>query len=293
MNKPYVPIRKRVEARKTKDNREKKLHFSDFKADMKRNPMIFIGLLGSAFLTALAGLFIGLAPTLDAQGNLHLFGGVLGIGSAVFGIFFALIYAVTFPIIGEYGTYYWHRKAALRDEGNRTQAWIGYGMFAITFSFMVATAVSASVIVASLLHTFSEFTAIPAWAQKWTVLVIPIALALHAGANIWYDHVSRYAEERREMERDLQTTEIEAENMIREARIDAKKTVAISLAEEYVRLSAHEARETGKTLAGETWKRDKADFGGDHDGDGVPNVADRDYVHGPNGREKETVNSPR
>lgn len=276
MNKRYIPIRQRINDRKKEDARQKKIQFSDFLVDVARNPMILIGLGGSAILTSLAGLFIGLAPKLDAQGTLSLFGGVPGWASAAIGIFFGVLYAIVFPIIGEWGTYYWHKKASLRDVGNKWQAAIGYGMLAVAFGFTVTTAIAASVILASLLHTFSAFQAIPEWAQKWTILIIPISLALHAGANMWYDHVSKYAEERREMERGLQTVEIEAENRIRQARIDARERAAIAMAEEYENLSKVEAIETGKEIAKRAWKKDKSNMGGDDDKDGTPNLVDTD-----------------
>lgn len=292
MSKNYVPIRQKIDNRKKEDEKQKRIQFNDFLVDVKRNPMILIGLGGSALLTALAGLFIGLAPRLDAMGVLSLFGGVPGAGAAVIGICFGILYAVVFPVIGEWGTYYWHKKASLRDIGNKTQAFISFGMLGIAFSFTVTTAIAASVILASLLHTFAAFQAIPEWAQKWTVLIIPISLALHAGANMWYDHVSKYAEERREMERGLQTVEIEAENRIRQARIDARERAAIAMAEEYERISNVEALQAGKNIAQATWKKDKQTLGGDDDRDGIPNVVDPDFerVRIPSFKEPVPVN---
>lgn len=286
MNNRYIPIRQKIDNRKKEESKQKKIQFNDFLVDVKRNPMILIGLGGSALLTALAGLFIGLAPRLDESGVLILFGGQTGTGAAFLGVGFGLVYALFFPVIGEWGTYYWHKKASLRDIGNSTQAFIGFGMLFVAFAFTVMTAVAASVILASLLHTFTAFQAIPEWAQKWTVLIIPISLALHAGANMWYDHVSKYAEERREMERGLQTVEIEAENRIRQARINAREQAAISMAEEYERISKEEAKVTGKQIASRAWSMDKEKLGGDDDRDGIPNVADGDYqaVNRDNGR---------
>ncbi len=273
-------VRERIDARKKQDSNNRKITFNDLLIDMKRNPMIMIGLGGSGFFTALSGLFIGLAPRLTEDGNLILFGGSSGVAAAVIGITFGIIYAVSFPILGEFGTYYWHRKASLRDIGNTTQAVIGFGMMIIAGVFTVTTAIAASVILASLLHTFTAFNAIPEWAQKWTVLVIPISLALHAGANIWYDHVSKYAEERREMERELQTVEIEAENRIRQARVNARERAAISMADEYERLSSVEASAAGKKTALRAWAKDKSELGGDDDKDGIPNAADHNWKQG-------------
>ena len=270
-------IRQRIDERKKEEKNQKKITFSDLLVDVKRNPMILIGLGGSAFFTALMGLFIGLAPRLSDAGDLVLFGGRGGGWSAVIGIFFGLIYAVSFPVLGEWGTYYWHRKASLRDIGNQTQTIIGYGMMITAGAFTVTTAVAASVILASLLHTFTAFSAIPEWAQKWTVLIIPISLAFHAGANICYDHVSKYAEERREMERELQNVEIESESRIRQARVNAREVAAIAMADEYKRISSTEARTAGLNIAKRAWSKDKVELGGDDDGNEIPNAADRDW----------------
>jgi hypothetical protein len=276
-NNSYMPVRDRVKARKERQRKVKAVTFSDFLIDWKRNKMIMIGLGGSAFFTALMGLFIGLNPKLDAQGTLILFGGSKEFGAMFIGILFGIAYMIAFPILGEWGTYYWHRKAALRDDGNGTQAFIAYTTMILAAVFTVTTALAASYILASLLHTFEVFNAIPEWAQKWTITVIPIALAVHAGMNIWYDHVSKYSEERREMERGLQQTEMEAENRIRQARIDAKERAATAMAEEYERLSTVEAVTTGKDLAHHAWRRDKALLEGDEDQDGVPDLLDPDY----------------
>jgi len=290
-NKPYISLRGRVDQRKSEKAKQKKLQFSDFLVDVKRNPMILIGLGGSGILTLLAGLFIGLAPRLDNNGVITFFGGVEGLGAAVMGILFGVLYAVTFPVIGEYGVYYWHKKASLRDEDNKTQAGISYTMLTITIAFTTTTAIAATYILLSLLHTFTAFQAIPEWAQKWTGLIIPVALILHAVMNIWYDHVSKFAEERREMERTLQMVENEAENRIRQARVDARERAAIAAADQYERLAKDEAITTGKEMGRRAWKQDKVTLGGEDDMDSTPSASNDDYFSaGPNGRDKETVN---
>lgn len=270
----YKSIRQIIDERKSNEAKMKKISFSDLKSDMKRNPLLFVALFGLTFFTVLNGLFIGLAPRLNEQGELSLFGGVPGWGAALIGVFFGIVYAATFPIIGEWGTYYWHRKASLRDQNNLAQAWIGYGMMILAGAFTVTTAIAASVILASLLHTFTAFSAIPEWAQRWTILIIPISLAAHGAANIWFDHVSKYAEERREMERGLQQTQMDAENRIRQARVAAQEQAAIAMANEYASLSSLQAAEAGKANARRAWAMDKENLGADRDGDGIPDNMD-------------------
>ncbi len=280
-----LSIRERIEARKRNEKTGKATRFSDTLMDLRRNPMILVGLGGSAFFSSLAGMFIGLAPRLAEDGQLVLFGGIQGPAAAGMGVFFALLYGLSFPVLGEYGTYYWHRKASLRDTGSKAQGFIGYGMMVVAGAFTVVTAIAASVIVASLLHTFAAFNAIPEWAQKWTVLIIPISLAFHAGANIWFDHVSKYAEERREMAHSLQTIENESENRIREARVKAREQAAVAMADEYERVATAEAPQLGRATANRTWKHDALELGADDDD--VPDTTDRDLP-----RRKEIVPSP-
>ena len=284
-----LSVRERLNQRRQDEKKKNAITFSDFLIDWKRNKMIMIGLAGSGLFTALMGLFIGLNPRLDENGVLILFGGQTGWGAALIGIVFGIIYMIAFPILGEYGTYYWHRKLALRDTGNNKQAVIAFVTMVLAGAFTITTAIAASYILASLLHTFEVFNAIPEWAQLWTITIIPIALAMHAGMNIAYDHISEYAAERREMERELQSIEIESENRIRQAKVDAKERAAITMADEYEAISSVEAVQMGKALAKSAWQHDKAQMGGDHDGDGVPNLADPDYRR--NGRQPVHANA--
>ena len=269
-------IRERLAERKSNAKKKQQVTFSDMRQDMARSPMIAFGLGVSAFLTALSGLFIGLAPKLDEFGNLILFGGRTGWGAIIMGVTFGILYMTVFPVIGEAATYYWYRRAALRDENNLTQTWVSYTMLTVTFAFMIVTAVAASFILASLLHTFEAFNAIPLWTQKWTVLIIPFAAAAHAGANMLYDHVSAYAEERRLMERDLQSAQNEAENRIRQAQLDAKERAAIAMADRYEALAREGAVKVGQDLADVTWRNDRAQMSGDADNDGIVDLIDDD-----------------
>ena len=266
-SKGKLSIRQRIEARKAEDKKKKNLTFSSFLIDVKHNPMILIGLGGSALFTTLAGLFLGVAPH-RAEGGITFFGGDT-ITDAIIGISFGIVYAIMFPVLGEWGVYYWHKKASLRDVGNKAQAVIAYTMLALTAIFMTVTAIFASTILASLLGAFKVYAEIPEAAQKWTVTIIPVGLALHAFANIFYDHKSRAAEERRELERTLQTTEIEAEGRVREAQVRAKERAAIAFAEEYERVSEREAADVGKTRGQEAWRMDRVSLGADKNNNGI------------------------
>lgn len=273
-NLTRTTIRQRRQKQQRENQKAKAVTFSDFLIDWKRNPMIAIGLGGSAFLTALMGLFIGLNPRLNELGILELFGGQDTASAAFIGIFFGIIYMCAFPILGEYGTYYWHRKLALREEGNKGQLGISLVTLLLAAVFTITTAVSASFVLATLLHTFDVFNVIPEWVQYWTILIIPIALALHAGANMAYDHVSEYAADRRAMQRELDEAENEAENQIRQARVNAKKLAALAAANEYERVSETGAVAAGLSMARKAWEQDRKTMGTDSDDDGIPDYLD-------------------
>jgi len=255
-------VREKIDAKKN-ERKAGQIEMDGWKREFARHPMILIGLVGSGFLTSLAGVFIGIAPhkvVTETETYLTFFANDSA-WAAIVGIFFAVVYAVAFPLIGEYGTYFWHRKAELRDPDNMTQAWIAYVMFGITLLFTVVTAIAASVILASLLGTFEVFSQIPDWAQTWTVIIIPIGFLLHSVSNIFYRHFSQEAEESRELERELQQAEIEANAQIKQARVDARKKVAISQADEYARISEAEAENIGRGRARENWQREKQNMG--------------------------------
>lgn len=263
MNK-RLTVRERIQKRKDEKKKKDLINFSSFLIDVKHNPMILIGLGGSAVFTTLAGLFIGLAPQRTGD-VITLFGGTNDPLAIIIGVFFAIVFGASFPAIGEWGMYYWHKKASLRDIGNKTQAIIAYGMLFLTLLFTGITAVYATQILASLLSAFKVYAEISVGAQEWTITIIPVALILHASMNIWYDHVSKAAEERREMERELQTTEIEAENRIRAAQVAAREKSATAFAEEYERISETEAVNAGMNRAQTLWKTDKLALGADRD----------------------------
>lgn len=278
-NKNKKPIRERIQDRKDEQKKKNAVNFSSFLVDVKHNPMILIGLGGSAIFTVLAGIFIGVAPQ-RIDNTIVFFGGATQFIPIIIGLFFAALYGASFPLIGEWGAYYWHKKASLRDLDNKTQAWIAYGMLVTTIIFTGVTAVYSAGILASLVSTFSVYASISPEAQIWTVTVIPVALVTHAIANIWYDHVSLAAEERREMERELQSAEIEAENRIRAARIEARKNAATYAADEYERISEREVATVGKNRANQMWNVDRLDLGADRSNgkhpERVPDLLDED-----------------
>lgn len=251
-------IRQQIDARKAA---KKASHFEyeGVGYDFKRYPLLYIGLFISGFLSACAGVFIGVAP--------HYQGGILTVETGVLNIFFAALYAITFPIFGEYGIYQWHRKAILRDEGshkegNYHQWWISYGMLTATIVFTLVTSTAAAIIISSLFRSFDVFAVIPDWAQKWTVMIIPIGAVLHSVSSLAYKHFSSEAEEEREIERQLQQTVSDARHRVGTARANAQTNMILAQTEAYEAEAREDAPRIGRARGRQQWDTDRQRLGG-------------------------------
>jgi hypothetical protein len=251
-------IRQQIDARKAA-KRASHFEYDGIAYDFRRYPLLYIGLIISGFLSMCAGVFIGLAP--------HYQNGLLVAETGPLNVFFAILYAVTFPIFGEYGIFQWHKKAILRDEGgpkegNQAQWWISYGMLCATVVFTLVTSVAAAIIVASLFQSFDVFAVIPAWAQTWAVLIIPFGAVLHAVSSLAYKHFSAEAEEEREIERQLQQTVSDAKHRVGTARATAQTDLILAQTKAYEDQARQEAPQIGRARGRQQWETDRERFGG-------------------------------
>jgi len=224
---------------------EQRAFRGNYKSDFVRYPLFYIGLLISGGLSAMSGIFIGLAP--------HYVDGVLVINFDFVNVMFALLYAVTFPLLGEYAIAEWHTKYALRDmdevlDDNR-QAIIALVMLFISVVFTLVTSLAASVILISLLGSFDVFRHIPAWAQTWTATVIPIGAVLHAVATMAYKHNSSEEENLRFLRLQRMNAEMQARLTIEEAMMQAWITVNLHRAEQFAKMAMQQAPHFGSNLA--------------------------------------------
>jgi hypothetical protein len=224
---------------------EQRAFHGNSKSDFARYPLLYIGLLISGGLSALSGIFIGLAP--------HYVDGILVVNLDFINIMFAVLYAVTFPMLGEYAIAEWHKKYSLRDmddvSDDRRQAIIALVMLFISVAFTLITSLAASVILISLLGSFDVFRHIPAWAQTWTAIVIPIGAVLHSVATIAYKHNSREEENLRLLRRQRMDAETQARLIIEQARTQAEIDVNVHRAQQFAEMAKQRAPQFGSELA--------------------------------------------
>jgi len=243
MNSHFVGNDFRVDLDRRKA--EQRAFRGNSQSDFARYPLLYIGLLISGGLSALSGIFIGLAP--------HYVDGVLVVNLDFVNVMFAILYAVTFPMLGEYAIAEWHKKYSLRDmddvSDDKRQAIIALIMLLVSVAFTLITSLAASVILISLLGSFDVFRHIPAWAQTWTAIVIPIGAVLHSVATIAYKHNSREEENLRLLRRQRMDAETKARLIIEQARTDAEIEVNVHRARLYADMAKQRAPEFGKSLA--------------------------------------------
>lgn len=212
---------------------------------LRKYPLLYIGLLVSGFLSSMAGVFIGIAP--------KFVNGILTYNADFLAIFFAIVYAITFPALGEYAIFQWHLKYSFRDmdevEDDKRQGVIAIVMLVISIVFTLVTSIAAAVILASLLGSFDVFKSIPTWAQRWTVIIIPIGAVIHAVATILYRHGSREEENARMLQREFQDAESNARSQVQAARNEAKVAFIKAQTERYVEMALQQAPIAGRKMA--------------------------------------------
>lgn len=120
---------------------------------VKDHKHLYAALYASAFLSALAGIAIGLGLRVES--------GVVHVVMDLPHIFFATLYAVAFPYFFEYGLHEWLMKLLLREPGNKYQEYAAGSMVGLTFIGTALTAFSAMDILVTSLGSFAAFQEIP------------------------------------------------------------------------------------------------------------------------------------
>ena len=110
----------------------------------------------------------------------------------------ALMYAVGFLFIGEGASLFWFDKITDSDPDNGWQTAVAALMIAAAVITSLATAMAASYIIAYWVGVFDTFTGIPAWAQKYIAISIPLMMVTHVVAGITFKSISDEAFSERE-----------------------------------------------------------------------------------------------
>lgn len=212
------------------------------------HPLLYSALIISGFLSSLAGLFLGLGFRIE--------GGFLLWKTDLAHIFFAFIYAALFPFFFEYGLANWLNKFLKREPNNQYQRNISGVMVFITFVGTAITAFSAMDVLVTSLGFFSSFKEIPPNVQGWIAFSLPAVLMFNIAAGEIYRQTSENAQLLRVIEKDLRDKQLDADNEVKIARMEARKQIELHAAKEYARQSTEAAPNIGRAKGSDQWDKD-------------------------------------
>jgi hypothetical protein len=234
-------------ARKAQENGEKmRRTFSEF----QDHPLLYIALIASGFLSALAGIAIGLGLRM-VDGNVEIIADFPH-------IFFAILYACLFPYFFEFGLANWLHKLLHREPENTIQLVTAWIMVILTFVGTAITAYSAMDVLVTAGGFFASFTSISPTVQKWIAYALPTMFLLNIASGEAYRQFTAHAVLQRTADIELHEKRLGAELEVKLAQMEAKKNVAIAQADEYSRLAMAEAPQIGKDKGGGQWKHEAA-----------------------------------
>jgi hypothetical protein len=242
----------RAERKKNKIERKEKF------ARVKKYWLLYFVLIGTACLSAAAGILLAHIP--DEFGVIMY--NLASITAAIY-------YCAGFLSIGEGATWFWFGKLTDHDEDNTPQIIIAWMMLSLAVATSLTTAVAAASMIAFLMGELDQFPVIPPWAQKWIVWSIPFMWVAHFIAGT----IFRFLADEEKQLRILAATQRDIEQ---EMKIEAAQETARSLRENAMIL----ARDAGRVKAEEMMEywRERG-----HTGDAQP------ITPGRNGNEPESV----
>ena len=233
--------------RKAKENSEKmRRNMSEF----RDHPLLYIALIASGFLSALAGLAIGLGLKM-VDGNVQIIWDVPH-------VFFALLYAGLFPYFFEFGLANWLHKLLHREPENTIQLVTAWIMVILTFIGTAVTAYSAMDVLVTAGGFFASFTEISPTVQKWIAYALPTMFLLNIASGEAYRQFTAHAVLQRTADIELHEKRLGAELEVQLAQMEAKKQVAIAQAAEYSRQALTDAPLIGKDKGNNQWKNEAA-----------------------------------
>lgn len=178
----------------------------EFKRKYGRFWLVYLALFGTAVLSGISGILLPIQRE----------GGMLEI--TFWTILAGLYYAAGFLTNGEGAAYFWFDKLVDHDKDNPAQQVIAYLMLGISVATVLTTALASASFIAYLMGALSQFTAIPAWAQKWIVGAIPIFWVAHLVMGMLFKALSDEAA----AERDSRAKIREIQTRIQKDKADAR-----------------------------------------------------------------------
>lgn len=233
-------IIKKTDTQKEKTRREYKEFFD--------HPLLYVALISSGLLSALAGLSIGL--------GVHMDGDVVIATLDVPHVFFAVLYCALFPYFFEFGLANWLHKFLHREPNNNVQFWTAGVMIAITFVGTAITAYAAMDVLVTAGGFFNSFTSISAGVQRWIAFSLPTMFMINILSGELYRQFTTEAILKRAALMELREEQTAADMEVNLAQMDAKKKIAIAQAEEYSRRAEQDAPGIGREKGASAWRND-------------------------------------
>lgn len=240
-----------------KSNMNKKA--SEQKESTRRNykefldhPLLFVALIASGLLSALAGVAIGL--------GVRMVDGVVEYKGDIGHVFFAILYFLLFPYFFEFGLANWLYKFLHREQENVIQFWTSIGMIFVTFIGTSITAYSAMDVLVTAGGFFDSFTEIPNNVQRWIAFSLPTMFLFNIVSGELYRQFTTEATLKRAAAIELRDARVASDMEVELAQMDAKRQIAIAAAEEYSRQANIQAPQLGKGKGGDQWRNDAASY---------------------------------
>lgn len=246
METRFDKIRKNIKSKSDASRAEFRRKYKEF----FDHPLLFMALIMSGVLSALAGIAIGLGVRMED--------GIFYAKYDIAHIFFAMLYAVAFPYFFEFGLANWLHKLLHREPDNLIQNVTAWAMIVITFIGTAATAYSAMDVLVTAGGFFDSFKEIPPVVQKWIAFSLPTMIMLNIAAGELYRQFTTEAILQRSAENELRETTVAADMEVKLAKVESEKRIAIAAAEEYSRRSNQEAPEIGRNRGAAEWNTQRS-----------------------------------
>jgi hypothetical protein len=237
----FDEIKKKIQTKSSEQRETTRREYKQF----FEHPLLYVALIASGLLSALAGLAIGL--------GVRVVDGKLSAYSDVGHIFFSMLYFVLFPYFFEFGLANWLHKFLHREPDNKTQFWTAAVMISITFIGTAITAYAAMDVLVTAGGFFTSFTEIPAGVQRWIAFALPTMFMLNIASGELYRQFTTEAILTRDATNELKQDQIAADMEIKLAQMKAKKDIAVHSANEYARHADEQAPVIGVARGRATW----------------------------------------
>jgi hypothetical protein len=210
------------------NKQKKQLAADEFKRKYQRYWLMYWGLFFVAALSFICGLVL---PFMREDIVVRLTWGTLAV---------SLFYALGFLTVGEGAFNFWFDKITDSDPDNNTQKWIAGIMIALSGAVSLSTALATSYIVAWWIKIFDSFVTIPAWAQKYIAIIIPVMVIVNVAAGVMFKWVSDEAYSERENNARIREAKNRAIQAQAKARADYMEANAPILARQMGEIEAQD-----------------------------------------------------